>query len=118
MVPSPLRSTISIFFFQLNACGYSPYVTLSLTRVWVLRLKLLLDPASTVILWSKSRATHDHISLSQIRDSPKLEGHVTVFISPRNRVAQLYPHALGSFSSPPTTRRATVELFEPAFIQS
>jgi hypothetical protein len=27
LAPSPLRATISIFFFQLNACGYSPYVT-------------------------------------------------------------------------------------------
>jgi hypothetical protein len=33
-----------------------------------------------------------------IRDSLNLEGHVPVFISPRNRVAQLYPRALGSLS--------------------
>jgi hypothetical protein len=31
-----------------------------------------------------------------IRDSPNLEGQVPVFISPRNRVAKLYPRALGS----------------------
>jgi hypothetical protein len=29
-------------------------------------------------------------------DSSNLEGQVPVFISPRNRVAQLYPQALGS----------------------
>jgi hypothetical protein len=29
-------------------------------------------------------------------DSPNLEGQVPVFISPRNRVPQLYPWALGS----------------------
>jgi hypothetical protein len=29
-------------------------------------------------------------------DSPNLEGHVPVYISPRNRVAQLHPRALGS----------------------
>jgi hypothetical protein len=40
--------------------------------------------------------THDHILVSQIRDSPSLEGQVLVFISPRNRVAQSYPQALGS----------------------
>jgi hypothetical protein len=34
--------------------------------------------------------------LSQIRDSPNLEGQVPVFMSRRNRVAQLYPQALGS----------------------
>jgi hypothetical protein len=51
--------------------------------------------ASAVILKSESRGTHDHILLSQIRDSTNLEGQVPVFISPRNRMAQLYPQALG-----------------------
>jgi hypothetical protein len=37
------------------------------------------------------RGTHDHILLSQIRDSPIQEGHDPVFISSRNRVTQLYP---------------------------
>jgi hypothetical protein len=36
------------------------------------------------------------IFYSQIRYSPNLEGQVPVFISPRNRVAQLYSQALGS----------------------
>jgi hypothetical protein len=83
-------------FFQLNTCGHSPYVTSSLTRGWVCRLQLLLVLASAFILGFKSRGTHDHILLSQIRDSPNLEAHVPVFISPRNRVARLYPQALGS----------------------
>jgi hypothetical protein len=34
------------------------------------------------------RVIHDLILLSQIPDSPNLEGHIPVFISPRNRVAQ------------------------------
>jgi hypothetical protein len=38
--------------------------------------------------------------------SSNLEGQVPVFISPRNRMAQLYPRALGSLLSPLTTRRA------------
>jgi hypothetical protein len=57
---------------------------------------MLLALASAVILGSESRGTHDHILLSQIRDFPNLEGQVPVFISPRNRVAQLYSKALGS----------------------
>jgi hypothetical protein len=80
-----------VFFFQLNTCGYNPYVTSSLTRGWVCRLQLLLALASAVILRSESRGTHDHIFLSQIRDFPNLEDQVHVFISPRNRLAQLYP---------------------------
>jgi hypothetical protein len=51
---------------------------------------------SAVILKSKFRGTHDHILMSQIRDSPNLEGQAPVFISPRKRVARLYPQALGS----------------------
>jgi hypothetical protein len=65
-------------------------------RSWVCRLQLLLFLASEVILRSESRGTHDHILLPQIRDFCNLEGQVLVFISPRNRVVQLYPQALGS----------------------
>jgi hypothetical protein len=60
-------------------------------RGLVYRLQLLLVLASAVILMSESRGIHDHILLSQIRGSPNLEGQVRVFISPRNRVARLYP---------------------------
>jgi hypothetical protein len=87
--------TLDQYFFQLDTCGRIPSVT-SLLRGWVCRLQLLLAFASRVILVSESRGTHDHIVLSQIRDSPNLEGQVPVFISPRNRVAQLCPQALGS----------------------
>jgi hypothetical protein len=54
------------------------------------------DLASAVVLGSESRGTRDHILLSEIRDSRNLEGQVPVFISQRDRVAQLYPQALGS----------------------
>jgi hypothetical protein len=96
LATSLLRLTTSNFSFQQNTCGYCPYVTSSLTRGWVCRLQLLLVLASAVILTSESRGTHDHILLSQIRDSPNLEGQIPVFISPRNRVAPLYPQAQGS----------------------
>jgi hypothetical protein len=65
-------------------------------RGWVCSLQLLLVLASAIILRSDTRGTHDYILQSQIRDSPNLEDQVPVFISPRNRVAQLYPQALGS----------------------
>jgi hypothetical protein len=50
---------------------------------------------SAITQWSESRRTCNHILLL-IWDSPNLEGQVPEFISPRNRVAQLYPQALGS----------------------
>jgi hypothetical protein len=65
-------------------------------RWWVCRLQLLLVLASTVILWSESRGTNDHILLSQMRNSHNLEGQVPVFIYLRNTVAQLHPQVLGS----------------------
>jgi hypothetical protein len=114
LAPSLLRPTTSNFIFELNSCGHSPYVTSSLTRGRVCRLHLLLAFAIAVILRPECRGTHGHILLSQIRDSHNMEGQVPVFISPRNRVAQLYAQALGPFSSSPTTRRVTVEVFDPA----
>jgi hypothetical protein len=41
--------------------------------------------------------------ISQIGDSSNLEGQVPVFVSPRNRVTQLYSEELGSLLSPPTS---------------
>jgi hypothetical protein len=58
---------------------------------------MLLILASAAIPGSESCGTHDHILVSQNRDSPNLDGQVPLFISPRNRVAQLYPQALGCF---------------------
>jgi hypothetical protein len=91
-VPSGVQDQIFVTGRQLRvySCG-AP----SLTRGRFCRLQLLLVLASTVVLGSESRGTHDHILLSQIRDSRNLEGQVPVFIYPRNRVVQLYPQALG-----------------------
>jgi hypothetical protein len=43
------------FYFPTEHCGYSPYVTSSLTRGLACHLQLLLGLASVVILRSKSR---------------------------------------------------------------
>jgi hypothetical protein len=77
--------------FRVCCCGAS-----SLTRGRVCRSRQLPVLARAVILGSESRGTHDHILLSQIRDSPNMEGQVPVFVSSRNTVVQLYPQALGS----------------------
>jgi hypothetical protein len=115
LATSTFRLTTGISW--LDTCFQSPYVTSSLTTRWVCRLQLLLALASAVILRSESRGSLDHILLSHIRDFPNLEGQVPVFISPRNRVAQLHPRHWVPFPSPPVTRRATVEVFDPASIR-
>jgi hypothetical protein len=110
LATSPFRLMASIFFFRMNICFHSFYVTSSLTRGRVYRLQLLLVLASAVILRSESHGTYDRILLFQIRDSSNLGGQY------------LYPPGAGCdsyttmhwvpFSSPPTTRR--MEIFCPA----
>jgi hypothetical protein len=51
---------------------------------------------SVITQWPESFRTRNHTLLSHLK-LPNLEGQVSVFISPRNRLAQLYPRALGSF---------------------
>jgi hypothetical protein len=111
LATSPLRLTTGIFF-QLNTCFHSPYVTSSLTIGWVCNLQSPLALIIAVILRSDSRGTRGHTLLPQIRTSPNLEGQTPIFISPRNRVAQLYPQELGSLFVVSTTYRATVEVFD------
>jgi hypothetical protein len=102
LVTSPLRLKISNFIFQLKACGYSAYVISSLMRGHVCRLQLLLVLASAVILGSESRGTHDHSLLSQIRDSPTLDGQVPVFIFPGTGWPSYTPRHWVPFPSSPT----------------
>jgi hypothetical protein len=52
------------------------------------------------------------ILLSQIRESPNLEGQVPVHKSPGNKVAHFTPRHWVPFSSPLTTSRATAEVFD------
>jgi hypothetical protein len=47
-------------------------------------------PPSAIILRAEFRGTHDHILLSQIRDSPQPKVPGPRIYIPRNRVARLY----------------------------
>jgi hypothetical protein len=85
---------LEIFFRQLRVCYF---VAPSLTRGRVCNLlyncfwALPEQP-----LLGRSRSELTAIFYCLIWDSPNFEGQVPIFISPRNRVAQLYPRALGS----------------------
>jgi hypothetical protein len=80
---------LEIFVRQLRVCYF---VAPSLSRERVCNLLSLLDSPA------QSRETQDRILCPNSLDSTNLEGQVPVFISPRNRVAQIYPQALGSLS--------------------
>jgi hypothetical protein len=107
-LPIPLRPATSLFF-QLNTFDYSPYVTPSLTRGWVCHLQLLLAHASAVIMTI--------FYCLRFNTHPTWRARSLYLFPPRNRVVLLYHQALVPFSSPPTTRRAMVEVFEPASTQ-
>jgi hypothetical protein len=47
------------------------------------------------MLRPEPRGTHYHILLDEIWDSLNLEGLVRVFMSPTDRVARLFPQAMG-----------------------
>jgi hypothetical protein len=101
---------------MLNTCGYIPYVTSSLMRGRVCRLQLLLVLASAVILRSDTSGTHDHILLSDSR--PPTWRARSPYLYPTRTGWPVYtPSNWVPFLSPPTTRRATVEVFDPASIR-
>jgi hypothetical protein len=85
LATSPLRLTTSNFIFQLNTCGYSPYVTPSLTRGGVVSFTIASGPRQR----SHSQVVITFYCLRFETPPPNLEGQVPVFISPRNRVAWL-----------------------------
>jgi hypothetical protein len=85
--PISLFLSLKIMFSQLRVRHFG---TFSLTSGRACSLQLLLYLASAVTLESEFRGTHEQILLSQIWDSLNLEGQAPVFISSRNRVAQLW----------------------------
>jgi hypothetical protein len=110
----PLETHDQNIFFQMSTCGHSPNVTSSLTRGQICRLQLLMVLASAVILGSGSRGTHDHILLSQIWDSPTWRTRSPYLYPPGTGWPSYTPRHRVLFSSPPATRRAKMEVFEPA----
>jgi hypothetical protein len=95
LATSPLRLTTRIFIFELTTCGHNPYITFSSRRRWVCLLQLLLVLASVVIPRSASRGTHDHILLSQIRDSPQPEESSPRIYIPHEQDGPIIPPGTG-----------------------
>jgi hypothetical protein len=111
-VKSHFDSKLNFSYCQTVA-GLLIWDTLSDERTG-LSFTISTGPCKAAILGPESQGTHDHILLSQFRDSPNLEGQVPVFMSPRGRVAQLYPQAMDSHFFASYVLQGTVEVFEPA----
>jgi hypothetical protein len=110
MSPSGIQDQIFVTVRHLWVCWCRAP---SLTRGWVCPLQLLLALSIVVILGSECYETHDHISLSQIRLSTNLAGSPYLY-SPGTGWPSYTPKHEVPSSSPPTTRREAVEVFEPA----
>jgi hypothetical protein len=96
VVELPSGTHYQIFFPVLTIAGFlceGP----SLTRGWICNLlyNCFWDLPEQSLL-GRSPAELRLYFTRLIWDSPNLEGQVPLFTSPRNRVAQLYPRALGS----------------------
>jgi hypothetical protein len=105
---APWDSRHSNFIFQLNTCGYGPYVTSSLTRGWVCRLQVLLVLASAVILRSESL-----LYCLRFETPPIWRVRSPYLHPPGTGLPGYIPRHWVSLSSLPTTHRSTVEVFDP-----
>jgi hypothetical protein len=88
---------LEISFRQLRLC-YFVAPSLTRGRICNLLVQLLLGLSRAAALRSKSRRTHGPYFTVSFEFPSNLEGQVPVFISPRNREAQLYPRTLGFLS--------------------
>jgi hypothetical protein len=73
------------------------------------RMELSFTAATDPRQRSHSRVSPDPHFVYKVQDSPKLKGEFPVLISPKNRVSQLHPRALGSLFSATTTRGDKME---------
>jgi hypothetical protein len=91
--PRPIFLHLSLItFIQFRACWCGAP---TLTRSRVCSFQILLGISSADFLRSGSNGTHERILLSLLFKLPQPEGQVPVFISLRNKVAQLYPRGIG-----------------------
>jgi hypothetical protein len=100
-------------FFQLNTCFHNPYVTSSLTRGWVCSLQFLLALASAFS--GRSPVLLVIIFYCLKFDTPSTCRGRSQYLYLTGKAWPSYtPRHWIRFSSPSTTRRATVNIFDPA----
>jgi hypothetical protein len=90
LVSGPHQEPMTRFLLLSDICGLHVVERPPWWEDWVSYSYNLLSLSSS---WTTELVTTSHCL---IWDSPNLERQVPVLISPRNRVAQLYPSALGS----------------------
>jgi hypothetical protein len=116
LMSSPHLGPKTRFLLLSDSCKFVDVGPPSRQRGRICRLQLLLVLAITVILGSESCRTHDHVLLSQIRESPPPTwwARFPYLYPPWTGWPSYVPRHWVPFSSHPTTRRATVEVFDSA----
>jgi hypothetical protein len=117
LVLSPHLGPKTRFLLLSDSCGFVDIGAPSLARGRVCHLQLLLVHASAIIFGSVSRGTHDHILLSRFETPPTWRAESSYLYPPGRGWPSYTPKHLVPFSSPPTIRSATVEVFETASTQ-
>jgi hypothetical protein len=115
LAKSPLRLTTSNFTFQSNTCGCSLYITSSLATAWVCRLQNCCRSSPAQSFWGPSPAGLKAIFYClRFETSPTLRARSPYLHPPGTGWPGYTPRHCVPFSSPRTTRRATVDVFERA----
>jgi hypothetical protein len=108
--PRPLTN----IFFQLNTCGYSLYVTSSLTKGYM-SFTITAGPCQRSHSWIQvPRDSWPYFTVSDSRLPPTWRARSPYLYPPDTGWPSYTPKHWAPSSSPPTTPRATVEIFEPA----
>jgi hypothetical protein len=107
------RDSRPAILFQLNTLFHSPCVTSSLTRGWVCSLQLLLALSSAVILGSDAYRLMTIFYCLKFEIPPTWRARFLYLYPPGTGWPSYTPRHRVPFSSPPTTRRAMVEVFNP-----
>jgi hypothetical protein len=104
------------FYFQLNPCCHSPYIASSLTRGCDCNLQLLLGLSSAVQSFSGLSPAGLMTIFYRLRfdTPPTWRARSPYFYPPGAGWPSYTPGHWVPFSLPPTTRRDTVKVFEPA----
>jgi hypothetical protein len=107
--PSGAQDQIFFTFRQLRVCCCGAP---SLTRGRICYVQLVLVLASAVILRSESRGTHNHVLLLRFGTCPTWRARFSCLHTPGIGWPSYTLRYWVPFSSPPTTRTATMEVSE------
>jgi hypothetical protein len=114
LATSPLRLTTSTFIFQLNTCCYSPYITSSLMRGRVCRYSCCWSSPAQSFSGQNPAGLMTTLYYLRFETPPTWRTRSPYIYPPGTWWPSYTPRHWVPFSSSPTNRMATVEVFDRA----